>query len=285
MKTHICQTLQIKVKKIRYRKEGSDWTILETDNGVVTGELSWEPQIGENIELLGKYEMYRGEKQFSFLKAKAIVPEDPKGMLEYACELTLGLGPAMAEKMWERAGEDWRELKPGDVKGFTDKKYEAFVEVCEIMDARKEQSKAIAYLLSKGCSINLAKKAWKQFEVSTIPKVNANVYVLAQLPKVGFCQIDGTIRHSFGIKDTDEIRLKAGVEYQLGESLKGGGSYVIVEPFISDCINLLCIDDVIVKGIIRNLLADGVFSGIPAFRAITFPQIKKDEEIIWNYVK
>jgi exodeoxyribonuclease V alpha subunit len=279
------QTLQVKIKHIRYRKEGSDWSILETDKGVVKGEIPWTPQVGENITISGKYESYRGEKQFAFLSAKAVIPEDPKGMLVYACELTTGLGPAMAEKMWERAGEDWQELKAGDVPGFTENKYEAFVEVVELMTARADQSKAIAFLLGKGCSINLAKKAWKHYEASTIPKVTADPYVLADLPKEGFSKIDGTIRHSFGIQDTDDVRLRAGVKYQLTESLKGGGSYVILEPFLADCINLLCIDKGTVTGVIRSLLADGIFSGFPAHRAITFPQIRHDEEVIWNYIK
>ncbi len=128
------QTFQTIVKRVLFRKDGSDWSILQTSpHGICKGNISWKPKENEAVELTGNFEIYNGEKQFAFFKASAVIPENPKAKLYYACELTKGLGEKIAEKIWEKYGNDWEKAESKDIKGLTEERLELFHDTIEQM--------------------------------------------------------------------------------------------------------------------------------------------------------
>ena len=279
------KTIQAKTEKVLWRKNGSDWSIIKTSAGIVKGDIAWEPKEGELIQFQGKYETYNGELQFAFFKADAIIPEDPQSELKYACELTKGMGEKLAEKIWELSGNDWKSTQAGDVPGFTEEKFNLFQDTIELLDSQKERTKAITYLLSKGCSITLAEKAFEKFKTGTIPQINENCYKLADLPHCGFKQIDSTIRYAFGIQDVSESRIEAGIMYALNELLSDGSSFSTLDMLQAEAVKLLNVSSDLIVSVGRRMLQEKTLAAYPEHMAITTPAYKQYEETIWRFVK
>ena len=278
------QKINVKVENVLFRKKESDWSIIKTNAGIVKGKIAWEPKVGENILLYGSYETYNGEKQFAFFKAESIIPEDPETECKYACELTHGLGEKMAEKIFEAKGEDWKGIQKGEIPGLTEEKHRALMDTIEILEGQKERTKAITFLISKGCSTNLAEKAFEKFGTGTIAEITNNCYMLASLPRIGFKQIDTTIRHAFAISDYDDNRIESGILYALEELLKDGSSYTELPTLISSSVELLNVDVNKVNEIGRKLYREGLIASYPEHNVITKPEYKRYEETIWEYV-
>jgi len=279
------KTIQAKIEKVLFRKDGSPWSIIKTNAFVVKGDIAWEPKEGELIQFQGKYETYNGELQFAFFNAAAVIPEDPFAELKYACELTKGIGEKLAEKIWELSGNDWKSTQAEDVPGFTEEKFNLFQDTIELLDSQKERTKAITFLLSKGCSINLAEKAFEKFKTGTIPQINENCYKLADLPHCGFKQIDTTIRYAFGIQDISELRIEAGIMYALNELLSDGSSYSTLDMLQAQSSKLLNVSSDLIIGIGRRMLQEKKLAAYPEHMAITTLAYKQYEETIWKFVK
>lgn len=279
------KTIQAKIEKVLFRKNESTWSIIKTNAGIVKGDIAWEPKEGELIQFQGKYETYNGELQFVFFKADAIIPEDPFAELKYACELTKGMGEKLAEKIWKLSGNDWKSTKAGDVPGFTEEKFNLFQDTIQLLESQKERTKAITFLLSKGCTINLAEKAFEKFSTGTIPQINENCYKLADIPHCGFKQIDTTIRYAFGIQDISESRIEAGIMYALNELLSDGSSYSTFEMLQAEAVKLLNVSSDLIMSVGRKMLQKNKLAAYPEHMAITTPAYKQYEETIWSFLK
>ena len=236
------ETLKVTVSRIRFPNEEKDrgkradgekyvFYVLECacENGlnvIAKGELLNRPELGERLKLEGNYIVWQGQRQFSFKTAEINLPVSERDMLRYACEMTNGIGPAMEEKIWEKRGDDWRDVCAEDgIKGLTDGKLAALQSTIRKIEFCQIQAQTIAWLRSLGCTMGLASAAWEKWTSQTQTKVNGNPYILCELPNYGFADAD-KLRERFGIGDTDERRLKAAVLYCMGLLTEGGCNVV-----------------------------------------------------------
>ena len=74
--------------------------------------------------------------------------------------------------------------------------------------------------------MNMAGAAWKRWDAKALALVQADPFILAELPHYGFCHIDNGIRQAFGITDDDTRRVEAGVMYVMSAKVTSGGSTV-----------------------------------------------------------
>ena len=208
---------------------GRQFRIFATDRGVCKGPTPWRPTMGEKLVLTATgngrdgwgVSKYNGEPEFNFAYAEHDEPIDERAKLEYACQLTKGMGGAMANAIWEARHEGWRGVQPGEVRGYTATIHEAFTATLASLDSRRDRADAISWLLSIGASMRLAEAAYDKWQGQTIPTVKADCYRLASLPHFAFADVDRIVAPRFGIRGVDPRRLNAALLYfaaQLSEN-------------------------------------------------------------------
>lgn len=282
------------VENVRYPQDNNNekaggWFILAaTVNGksvTCKGNIAWRPEYKETLELTGDFANYKGEKQFSFHTARITVPCSSYDQLRYVCDRAHGIGTKMMQKIWETLGESWKELKDGDIPRLRTEAIRSFQEQVELLSSNKEKVEAIAWLEAKGCTTNLANKAYETWQNNTIGVVQANCYRLADLPNYGFKDVDAKVRPAFGIADDDDRRITAAVKYTLQKLSDSGDTAVSIHLFQSSICELL-------KNINRQLVADTVQQMLNEYELIVFAKeqmicTKKayDTELtIFNYI-
>ena len=108
----------------------------------------------------------------------------------------------------------------------TDRKIAALMDTLENLELHRQQTAAMVFLAQHNCTRKMAEAAWARHLLATVPTVNADCYVLADLPNYGFKAVDNGIRQTFGIEDGDPRRIDAAVGYCFGEMTAGGDTVV-----------------------------------------------------------
>jgi hypothetical protein len=280
--------IKVKVTNVLYPRDGADgeWYIIKTDKGIVKGKMSWRPQENETLALEGSYGTYQGRSEFKFTSARADIPVDSRDQLRYVCETTPGFGVAMELKIWETWGDNWAEdVEPGIVRGLKGKKFELLINSIDNLKLKCEETEAVAWLMSVGCTINMAQAAWLKWEKEAVGIAKSNCYRLAELPHYGFCHVDNGIRHRFGIADSDPRRIKAGVLYSLNQ-LTDQGSTLVSWYALKDAAmhNLGHMAIGLINQCVREMFSDGILVPFPRNKDLAAANDYENAKIIWEYV-
>lgn len=280
--------LRIKVDRVLYPPEGveGDWHIIATDKGPVKGKISWRPNKNEMLLLEGNYSTYQGRPEFKFTSARADVPIDARDQLRYVCEVTPGFGFAMESKIWEAWGEDWKEkAEPGIIKLLKGKKFDALLNSIDNLKLKRDESDAVAWMMSIGASVNMAQAAWDRWGKEAIGIVKSDCYRLAELPNYGFSHVDRSIRHTFNITDTDPRRIKAGVMYSI-KQLTESGSTLVNWFILKDSIfhNLGQMSLAAVNECVRQMFAEQTLIPFERNKDVAIAKDYDNATIIWSYV-
>ncbi len=222
--------LKITITSVRHSKEsanGSFWVILNTNLGICKGFMRWDPVEGERISVNGDYEIFRGEKQFKFTSSAPDIPGDPRARLHYTCEISVGLGPAAEESIWNEWGAEWEaNARPGIVKGLSGTKWEALVAARAKLTQNQAQVAVVTWCLSKGLTWNQADKAWAEWKLDAVKVISDNPYKISDLPQYGYNDADKVARAAFGITEHDPRRIRAGLRYCLSKLCESGSTVV-----------------------------------------------------------
>jgi len=235
------ESLTATVHKTRFRKADTNWSILETNKGICKGVIEFEPAKGDVIQMEGKWERskYSGQQEFSFKAAVLSVPTEPRALLHLAVSWTKGLGESREAEIWDCYGDQWPQSDLMGLKGLTDQTRWNWKDTIERLEREQAQTQAISFLLSKGCTLNMATVAWAQWEAKTVGLVTGDPYVLCDLPHYGFGNVDNGIRQNFGINDDDPRRLDAAVLYVIGQLTESGDTVVQWEDVSSSVADLV----------------------------------------------
>lgn len=223
------EIINVKLEKTIYRKADSGWCIVKTNRGTAKGVIGWEAKDGDLLKLEGEWKRstFNGAQEFTFKAATPDIPEDSHGLLMYAVEITPGLGAAMEQRIWEKYGEGWRQVEDLEIHGLRESVKFHWKDTLRRLDAEKAKADAIAFLLGKGCTLNMSVTAWNEWAEETVGKVNENPFILAELPRYGFADVDNGIRQAFGIGDDDERRMTAALLYCLNRATDRGDTVVL----------------------------------------------------------
>ncbi len=281
--------LKVKVEAVLYPKQGaeSEWKIIKTEaNGVIKGNLSWTPEPGELLLIEGNYGTYQGKSEFKFTSARAFVPVDPRDQLHYLCEITPGFGQSMEQRIWDAWGELWSEkAEPGIVKGLKGERFDNFCNALDNIKLKREESEAVTWLMSIGCTINAAQKAWERWGKQAIGVVKADCYSLADLPHYGFVYVDKSIRHAFQISDTDPRRIRVGIFYSI-KQLTEQGSTLVNWYALKDEItrNLGAMGVELINEQVRRMFDLGELVAFKRNYDLATAEDYENEKIIWEFV-
>lgn len=217
------QSIECEIEHILYPKgdEQSDWKIIKTDKGVIKGNMYWEVESGQNVALDGIWQKskFNGSMEFAFKKAEIIVPSDPRALLHYICSRTKGIGEAIENDIWNWYRESFaKDEKLGLIMGISEETRKNWAEMLVKVEAEREQTKCMSWLISLDISYNVANKAWEKWKEMAISIIKADPYLLTLLDGVGFKTVDDKIRRQFGINDDDPRRSDACILYLMRES-------------------------------------------------------------------
>lgn len=222
------ETITVKVERIAFRKPDSLWTIALTDRGTIKGVIGFDVKEGDHVRLEGtwKHSDFNGKDEFDFRGAMLHLPEDPRALLTYAVSMTKGLGEAKELAIWEKYGAEWRNQETLDLPGMGESVQFHWQDTLRRLKEQGEQTQAIAFLLSHGCTLNLATVAWETWRADTAGKVNADPYALCDLPRYGFAWVDANVRPRFGIEPSDPRRVDAAIAYVMGNLAEKQGTAI-----------------------------------------------------------
>lgn len=281
-----------KVERVVYPKpeayvEGPCFYILRTDVGSVKGKLNHVPAIGERFNLEGKWEVskWNGSMEFSFFHASAYLPTDERAMLKYACEMTCGLGPTLEEKIWEAKGDKWREVSEADgIRGLSPNKLCQLQSTIVMLNNHKEQTEAIAWLMSIGLTVKMAESAWDKWQKKTVTLVKEDCYILAKLPNYGFSDVDQHVRRHFGIERNDTRRVRSCLKYYLAQLTQENTicSWQMLYDKVSKAIDA---DPVVIGNECRALFDTGKFVAFPKTGMISSERDFAAETAILKFVR
>lgn len=222
------QTISCTVSRVVHPREPfSDgqprFCVLLTSAGKATGMLPFYPEQGMRLKLTGERREWNGELQFRFSRALHDAPADPKALLDYVATIAKGVGPKTAERIWADYGADWQahidDLKPSVSL--------ALRRTMDALAANKARFDLTVYMVSIGGSPRMADAAWAAWGENASATVEANPYLLATLPGIGFKTVDGDIRRHFKIKDEDIRRAVAAIDYALHDLMEQSGDSVV----------------------------------------------------------
>ena len=205
---------------------GASWYILITDKGCAKGKMAFRPKDGDALILFGEWTTYRGSREFAFDGARLNVPVDERACLRYCVERTFGMGIALEDAIWAHSGANWQNIQAGAVPRFGGSLFERFRLSIEALNQNRVQAEVVGALIGKGCTPNMAEKAFSEWKGQTLGVVESDPFRLAELDGYGFKAVDKGIRQAYGIIDTDMRRIKAAVVHSL-RSLTDNGSTVV----------------------------------------------------------
>lgn len=281
-----------KVERIIYPKsdalvDGQTFYILRTDLGTVKGKLGHIPAIGERFNLEGKWEVskWNGSMEFVFFHASAYLPTDERSLLKYACEMTCGLGPTLEEKIWDAKGDNWRSVSEADnIKGLSPNKLSNLQSTIEMLNNHKEQTEAVAWLMSIGLTVKMAESAYDRWGKDTVTKVKEDCYILAKLPNYGFSDVDQHVRGFFSIERNDIRRVDACLKYYLGQ-LTQENTICQWNMLYDKVAKAIDADPVVISQRCRALFDSGKFIAFPASGMISSDKDFRAESAILLFVR
>ncbi len=216
---------------------------------------------GEKVRLYGQWKNHPTfGTQFSAQRCERSMPKTAADMLRYLAGGAIkGIGPATANKIVERFGEDTFEVIENEPERLREIKGISSEKALEIGESFKKQFAArevIVALEKLGLSASEALSAYKAYGNATTQRISENPYILCG-EKVGlrFERVD-EIAKSFPVKVKSIFRQRAGILHILRHNLTNGHTCVPREKLILPAQELIGTEREETQGIIDDLIED-----------------------------
>ena len=253
--------------------------IMRTKTYACLGKVTFWPKPGMVLKLTGSKSVWNGMLQFNFTKVAHDVPVDPRSLLDYAAEMSKGVGPATCDRLWAEYGETWRD----HLDEMPQKIGIALKRTLAAFDANKHQTECVTFVLKHGGTIRMANEAWKKWKDQAIPSIEANPYILASLPGVGFKTVDERMGESFGIGKRDLRRAVAAVDYAMRSLLDESGCSVVRRDALYDSMKGLDVDGATAQVALSRLVTKGRIEFV-GFEHVTLNEVVRNEGDIARYI-
>lgn len=217
--------------------------------------------VGEEISMKGQWTMHPTfGKQFKVNEAERKLPKTAADMLRYLSAGTIkGIGPATANKIVERFGEDTFEVlenRPdliSSVKGISEDKAQAISKEFKKQFAVRE---VMIYLEKYGMKPTECLAAYKAFGMSAVERISENPYILcSEQVGIRFERAD-EIAEKMGRLQNSIYRERAGVVYIIKHNLENGHTCLPREKIIKPAQDFLGCDEKQIERIIDDLVED-----------------------------
>ncbi|MFC5060084.1 SF1B family DNA helicase RecD2 [Saccharothrix xinjiangensis] len=278
--------LEAVLERITFANEETGYTVARVDTGrggdlvtVVGSLLGAQP--GESIRMRGRWGSHpQYGKQFVVEDYTTVLPATIQGIRRYlGSGLIKGIGPVLADRIVTHFGVgalDVIEHEPQrlvEVPKLGPKRTKMIAAAWEEQKSIKE---VMVFLQGVGVSTSLAVRIYKQYGDKAIDVVREEPYRLANdVWGIGFRTAD-VIAKAVGIPHDSPQRVKAGLQFTLGEATNDGNCYLPENELIAAAIKILQVDAGLVidclaelvaeEGVVREVMPDGE----PAIYLIAF---------------
>ncbi|MFT7841398.1 ATP-dependent RecD-like DNA helicase [Saccharothrix sp. BKS2] len=269
--------LEAVLERITFANEETGYTVARVDTGrgadlvtVVGSLLGAQP--GESIRMRGRWGSHpQYGKQFVVEDYTTVLPATIQGIRRYlGSGLIKGIGPVLADRIVTHFGVgalDVIEHEPQrlvEVPKLGPKRTRMIAAAWEEQKAIKE---VMVFLQGVGVSTSLAVRIYKQYADKAIDVVREEPYRLANdVWGIGFRTAD-VIAKAVGIPHDSPQRVKAGLQFTLGEATNDGNCYLPENGLIAAAIKILQVDTGLVidclaelvaeEGVVREVMPDG----------------------------
>ena len=208
------------------------FTIFRHGGSVCKGSVSWALAVGDRLILDGKWKPDSRRPAngpvFFFSSAEPDLPTDPRACLAYAITLTMGLGPAKEDAIWDAYGDDWPLSGRLDkISGLRESARDSWLLTLARLGDEKHKTKAMSWMITHGITDKMAGAAWERWGRDVQGVVANDPYCLSELPGYGFLAIDNGIRQSLGIADDDPRRYSAAAVYSAKQHCDSTGATIM----------------------------------------------------------
>ena len=278
------EKITAKVSEVVFPRPGKEgnWYILRTGAGVCKGTISWRPSVGEMLTLCGAWTTYQGNREFKFSEAEFYAPTDERAQLQYAVELTKGLGDVAAQKIWDALGENWRDISE-DNKLVRPAQLNAFRETIDRLRTEKEKTDTCAWLMGMGATRLMAESAWSKWKSRSVGIVRNNCYALCELPRYGFKIVDERFRPNFDITDKDPRRIRSALLYAVGQLTERGDTIFPWQDVEDAVLRLLGYAGRALAMCAAEMLEDGELSAMAEKGMVCRAADFNNDKLIWEY--
>ena len=240
------------VMSVVFQNEENGYAVLRlvTDDGELMTLVGCVPCAapGENLTATGTFSSHpQYGEQFSALEVERYLPSNETEILNYlASGVVRGVGPATAEKLVARFGEETLRVLESEpekltaIKGMTSKRAQ------EISNAFNEQMglrRVMEFLAHYDLSAALSVPLYRRFGANAMAALERNPYLLSDSAfGVDFSVCD-EIALSMGFGGDDALRTEAGLTFELSHNREAGGHVFLPrEKLLAATVQLLDCD-------------------------------------------
>ena len=240
------------VLSVVFQNEENGYAVLRlvTDDGELLTLVGCVPCAapGENLTATGTFSSHpQYGEQFSALEVERYLPSNETEILNYlASGVVRGVGPATAEKLVARFGEETLRVLESEpekltaIKGMTSKRAQ------EISNAFNEQMglrRVMEFLAHYDLPAALSVPLYRRFGASAMAALERNPYLLSDSAfGVDFSVCD-EIALSMGFGGDDALRTEAGLTFELSHNREAGGHVFLPrEKLLAATVQLLDCD-------------------------------------------
>ena len=224
-------TVEGAVQSLIFQNEDNGYTVLSllTEEGELVTVVGCMPQAapGEGMTITGVWTNHPSYgQQFAAESVERRMPQTEEDMVAYLSSGILkGVGPATAERLVSRFGEDTLRVIEEEperltaVKGMTSKR------AMELSAAFRELTglkRVMDFLARYELPVTLAMQLYRLYGADALPRLKENPYLLAgEICGVAFSAVD-EIALSMGFDGDSPCRLEAALLYELAHNLNNG---------------------------------------------------------------
>ena len=234
-----------------FQNEENGYTVLRlvTGDGEIITVVGCIPCAapGESLVLTGVWMTHpQHGQQFKAEEVERHLPTDATEILSYlASGVIKGVGPATAQRLVDRFGDDTLRVleeepeRVADTKGITAKKAR------EIVEGFRHQTgmrRLLEFLSRYELPLGLAMRLYRRYGMEAADAVRENPYLLVdELYGVDFSVMD-TIALSLGFDGSSRRRLEAGLLFELSHNLNNGHVFLPRDKLIAATAQLIGLD-------------------------------------------
>jgi exodeoxyribonuclease V alpha subunit len=294
------QILTGSVERVTFHNEQNGWTVMRllvsgyAEPVTVTGSFSTISP-GESLRLNGWWTTHpQYGDQFKATEYQVLRPATIAGIQKYlGSGLIKGIGPVTARRIVDHFGDETLDiiendiLRLSEVRGISAKRITLIQKTWQEQRAIKD---VMIFLQAHQVATHFAVKIYKQYGNYSIPVVEQTPYRLAaEVYGIGFRTAD-QIARNLGVRPDSEERLRAGLQYVLGEATEQGHCYLPRRELLREATQTLTVEDpLLLTAALEHLLNEGrlkIESNIdPSDDAIYLPALWQSERSIARRLK
>lgn len=262
----MAETIHLTVRRVRFRDDGSGYTVAIGTPEAADGEMTFvghfaEVPIGEPVAITGEWRHDRKYgRQFAAQSLAPLLPTGAEEIEDYlASGRVAGIGPALAERFVERFGADTFRIldeEPERLREIFGVGKRTLQRIKNSWRQQRGVRDLMMFLASCGLVGVRAFRVHQRYGVHAIAMIRENPYCLAHdIRGVGFATADAIARR-LGHDERSEFRLLAGLRHVVDEARNlRGHCGVPADDALAKTSQLLAVEPALVAEAIGTAIA------------------------------